>query len=321
MDYVDVSFISKINGSKTSIRLYSHYTCIYGAESGEGKSYFISIIEDGLSTDTLYVEISDSSLQFAIADAMSLPLAFTNSSRYVILIDESSMLKDNIVQQVNKSKHLFICVSRSMPFRMDYPLKGMYTLVRTVIDGIEDIDIKSVEALPVETNFSTEKDVILTEAKEGRSENELLSIYLQNVKGAEGRDRLEKCLRGTKDSVLVFADLGNIGLAYALLLKRCKQNPNIKFYDYLCFEQLLYESNLVQVLGNKPEIGSVFDSFSIESWYEGLLEEFTKHTILEYKHGKPLSKDFLNKRNFGKIFSSEVGRGIKEYIKHFGILK
>ena len=39
--------------------------------------------------------------------------------------------------------------------------------------------------------------------------------------------------------ILVFMDLGNISTQLRLLTKRCKQNKNISFYNWLAFEKLL----------------------------------------------------------------------------------
>lgn len=313
MESVKVTFIRKEDNSSTSVTLYSHYTCLYGKESGEGKSYFVSLVSMLINSGQMDVVISDKSLSFTIANADSVMAVIGNEKqRYVVLIDESSMLSINALSELNKSKHIFICVCRSLPLRLNYPMNGIYK----VVWDDESLDIIPIECLPVMKKVD-KKRVIITEAEDDRSENELLSKYLDNVIASGGRDRIEKKLRYVDKPTLVFADLGVIGPAYALLKKRC-EGKDIVFYDYFCFEQLLYESNIVQKLGDCVSL-SVFDFISIEEYYEKLLELSTKKKI-RYKHGRPLSKVFLNKNNFKHVFSGKVAKLLKEYIEKYGNL-
>lgn len=317
-----VVFKSIENNSSVSINLHSHYTCLYGEYSGEGKSHFFSSIEQGVNTDTIKVEVSDPNIGFTLATAATLEAILGNESKMVIMIDESSMLKESIIKKVNTSKHIFICITRSMPFKMDYPLQGLYKVSRKVSGDIVSFDIDNLNSLPIAKDFNNRYDDIIVEASEGRSESQLLGVYLDGIKSSGGRDRIEKLLRKSENKkVLVFADLGNIGRAYKLLFKRCKENPNIRFYGYQCFEQLLYRSPLVGELPDNTGHISKFDVVSLENYYESLMEERTRGTKLEYKHGKSLKAEFLDKRNFLKVFTSKVGKGIGQYIKIFGSLK
>lgn len=311
MKSVKVTFIKREDNSSVSVTLYSHYTCLYGKESGEGKSYFVSLISMLISTDQMDVVISDESLSFTIASSDSIRAIVENrSKRYVILIDETSMLSVGALVELNKSNHIFICVCRSLPLRLSYPMNGIYK----IIWNEESLDILPIDCLPT-MRYVDKKRAIITESREGRSEHELLSVYLDNIVAACGRDRIEKKLRHVDKPTLVFADLGAIGPAYALLKKRCK-GKDILFYDYFCFEQLLYESNVVQELGEHVSL-NVFDFISIEEYYEKLLELSTKKKI-RYKHGIPLSKVFLSKSNFKHVFSGKCAKLLKEYIEKYG---
>lgn len=313
-----VIFKNKENNSSVSINLYSHYTCLYGEFSGEGKSHFFSSVEQGINTNTIEVEVKDSNIGFTLATAATLEAILGNRSRMVIMIDESAMLKSSIINKVNKSKHIFICITRSMPFKMDYPLQGLYKVSRKVVKDEVSFDITNVKQLPIAKDFTNKFDEVVVESKYNKSESQLLNVYLDNVKCANGRDRIEKLLRGKGNkTILVLADLGNIGRAYKLLSKRCKDNPNIVFYGYNCFEQLLYDSPMVKELPELEKQLNPFDIVSLEVFYEKLLAKKTKGTELEYKHGKPLKNSFLQRKNFHKIFKSKVGKGLYNYIMKF----
>ncbi len=63
MEHFDINFV-RSDGKSVNVRLFSHYTCICGKFSGEGKSEFVSLLEDGISTGDISVV---SKLPFAIA--------------------------------------------------------------------------------------------------------------------------------------------------------------------------------------------------------------------------------------------------------------
>lgn len=143
----------EINNKETSIvsyiELFSHYTCLYGKDSAEGKTKFYSSIEDGLTQDTVEIKIiGDDSLKFTLATAGSLEAILDNKNRYVILMDESAMLKDSIISRINKSHHLFIGIGKSMPFKMDYPLVGLYKINN-------DLSVEPMESLPMCNSLET----------------------------------------------------------------------------------------------------------------------------------------------------------------------
>lgn len=303
-----IEFKDEKSGQSFDIMLNSHYTCILGKDSGEGKTEFFNEILTGLSEGTVKVN-SEYPLYCIDIQGMSSPEPILNNpDRSIYLLDEASVLKGNYIAQMNKSKHLFIMITRTVPLRGNYPLDGIYFLTR------HNGWFKSSPAeLPL-TEGSIYETKIVTESQIGRSEHELLSIYYDGLVAAGGRDRIESKLRNTSEKTTVFADLGNIGAAYFLLRKRCEQNKQISFYPYKAFEQLLCESSLVRNSG-KVFMESVFDFLSEEKYYEAALKYMTQDTPLEYKHGFPLSNQFLNRENYEKVFNSEVGKLLYDDIK------
>lgn len=311
-----VTFENIEDDTYTSIELYSHYTCILGKYSGEGKSYFYDYIENGLSDKSVEVSIEGPEhVEFTLATEASMKAILGNPNRLVILIDEAATFNSKLIKEMNESHHLFICITRAMPFKLDCPLNGLYYLK----DEDGSFDIYKVPKLPLATDF-TKGSTIVCESQRGKSESQLLSTYLDGVISAEGRDNLAAKVRILNGDVLVLADLGNIGRAYRLLMKRCSQNPGIRFYDYECFEQMLLESSLVSSMGNDDDIPyDEFEFFSIERYYEKALEFKTQGTSIEYKHSNPvLKKPYVDKDNFSKVFDGETAKGIKEYIEKFG---
>lgn len=303
-----VEFRDEKSGQSFDIMLNSHYTCIFGKDSGEGKTEFFNEILTGLSEETVKVISEYPFYCIDIQGMSSLEPILNNPERSIYLLDEASVLKENHIVRMNRSKHLFIMITRTVPLRGNYPLDGIYFLTR------HNGWFKSSPAeLPLAYD-NIYKTKIVTESRIGRSEHELLSIYYNDVIAAGGRDRIERKLRNTNEKITVFADLGNIGSAYFLLQKRCEQNKQISFYPYKAFEQLLCESPLVKSL-EKIFSESVFDFMSEEKYYEAMLKFLTFGTSLEYKHGFPLSKEFLDRENYEKIFNSEVGQLLYKEIK------
>lgn len=286
------------------LELFSHYTCIVGDYSGEGKSEFVAMVEDGISDDSVIIEAD---YPVDIANAGSLEGLLGNPERRIIIVDELAMLKSSILTKVNKSQHLFIGISRAMPLKLDYPLKGIYQLKRS---GTWFKIIQMEGSLP---KFLKCSDcVTIMEAAENRSEHQLLSKYFSNTVSASGRDNIEKYLRKSKGRVQVFADLGAVGRAFFLLRKRCMQNPEICFYDYQSFEHLLSESPLLRDKVTKFK-NSVFDYFSLERYYEDMLEKSTQNDKFPIQHGKPLP-DYVLSASENSLFNSGVGKVLLDYI-------
>lgn len=163
------------------------------------------------------------------------------------MVDEALILNDNTIKKANNSKHLIIAITRNMPLKASYPLCGIYFIKR---DAKGWFTIEKDDVLALACN-DDKFDIIITESGEQKSENELLSVYIDNLVAAGGRDKIEHVLRNINGKVLVLADLGNIGGAYYILRKRCQQNPDIKFYNYQAFEELLVNSLLVRRYGNE----------------------------------------------------------------------
>ena len=319
MNYT-VTFRNVSLGIQSTITLYSHYTSIYGNNSGEGKTHFIEMVKQGMSVGDISVDVQPKG-RFAIADASFLDALLSNTNELlVILIDELSMLRSEKIKEINKSSHLFIAVSRGIPLKLDYPMYGIYNIKRFSNDNGACFEIVRADQLRLysdKNSRSLEFDNIVTESSFGRSEHDLLSSYLFNLIPAYGRDNIHKHLM-SDNSILVMSDLSAIGKAYGLLLKRCKNSKNIYFYPYNCFEELLLQSQLVaKSRKDTPRVSkSKFNFISIERYMEYKLEIATKNTPLEYTHGKPLPSAYKDKANFEKVFNSKVGKLLYDYIKN-----
>ena len=295
----------KRGSEMTSITLYSHFTCIIGKYSGEGKSEFIAAL---LQEVQMGNDVFESELPVVIADAASLSGVLGNPNRQIIIIDELAMLRGKLLAEINRSKHLFIGISRGNPLRLEYPLGGIYSITRTA--NWFKIESRSGD-LPVMSKCSDCKTVMESEA--GRSEHELLADYFEECIPVSGRNNIEKKLRGSNEAVQVFADLGAIGSAFSILKKRCQDNPDIRFYNYDAFEQLLVESPLLKGI----EVADNFDYLSLERYYEAWLEDALARRGVEFKHGEKLP-DLVKEADVQELFDSEVGRPLLRYLRGEG---
>lgn len=310
IDSFKISFNQLENNKTASINVYSKFTCIIGNDSGEGKTEFYSLLEEGFSDGSTSI---DAPLPVVLVNEGAFDGIIANKEPYICIIDEGGMFLDRRIRSMNKSPHYFIIISRGITSNISYPYCGIYEIAR---DG-DWFNIQHTSRLNVVKELHFKYRTILTESAPNRSEHELLSVYLDNVQACSGRDRIYKRIRNAGDSTLIIADLGDIGPAFSILSTMCKEY-DIELYDYQCFEQLLYESQLVQQLQPLMDSEESFSSsyISVEKFYEKLLEERTKSTYLEYKHKMPLSKEFLNKENLYKVFSSTVGEGLLNYINN-----
>lgn len=310
MDSFVVSFNQNENNSTTSINVYSKFTCIIGNDSGEGKTEFYSLLEEGFNDGSVTI---DAPLPVVLVNEGAFDGIITNKDPYICIIDEGGMFLDRRIRSMNHSPHYFIIISRGITSNISYPYCGIYELNR---EG-DWFNIHHTSRLNVANELRTEYSTILTESAPNRSEHELLSVYLDNLKACSGRDRIYKGIRNSGNDTLVVADLGNIGPAFSILSEMCREY-DVELYDYQCFEELLFESLLVQQLPSTSVTKRSSDSLdvSIEQFYERILTERTKGTILEYKHKAPLSREFLDKKNFDKVFGSSVGKPLLNYIKH-----
>ena len=128
MNSYKITFTDKISGESSSLELVSKFTCIYGKDSGEGKSEFFSRVEDGINTDSISI---DSELPFTLADDATLAAILNTVDRSIILIDEFSFVRSSLVKIINKSKHLFIVISRTLPLKGNFSMSGIYRIRRT----------------------------------------------------------------------------------------------------------------------------------------------------------------------------------------------
>ena len=313
LEHTDIIFYRKADQKSLTIRLYSHYTCILG-DSGIGKTCFFDTIADNAVTQEIEVR---SEYPVVPTTAATLETVMDVDERRIIMIDEANVFSQqgNMMNKINCSKHLFLCIGRSGNCKGDYPLQGIYELF---LDGNDWFHIRQAFDLNATNRFRKDM-VMITESAENRSEHELLSQYFQNVRSACGRNNIPSRLR-TETEAVVFADLGKIGRAYRLLKKRVDDHPGICFYDYQSFEQLLYDAPLLEKL-HKTGNDSVFDAATIEAFYESVMEKETAGCKgLEYKHGKPLASGYLNAAP-EKLFQSDIGYGILKALKDGHVVK
>lgn len=295
MKKIKVKFIQNDTGKVLELELMSHFTCILGIDSGEGKSWFYDYIADNLPTGQVKIE---SELPVVVANNTNLFDYFEVPTRSIIFIDEWVLTKfSSQFKIINESQHLFLCITRSFPFKTSSPLDGIYQITDDTDGWFKCNKLNDNNDLPLaDKNFKF--DYIVTEAQRDRSENEFLNAWSENssieVIGCNGKDRVAKVLKMLEKkyghpSVLVLTDLFSISGQYSLLRKRCRDNPNIRFYDYGSFEEMLFNS---EFLSANTELNPL-DFITLERFYETALEQFTSGTPYEYKHGNPLSKCYL----------------------------
>lgn len=287
---------------KTSIDIISKFTCIVGNDSGEGKSKLLGQIEDGILDGSLEI-IAPCNVIVAspvnVIDLLEIP------TRKIIIIDEFTVLRNAQIEKIKKSIHLFICISRGMPLHLSYSYYGIYN----VHEYKEHFELSRANTLNISSNIP--KDAcIVTEAAEKHSEAELLQLVgITNIKCAGGRDRVYRFIDSLTETV-VFLDLGNIGQAYSLLMRKSKRS-SMQFYDYQCFEQLLSEAPCLKDLRSVELDPLTFES--LERYFESLVEEKTRGSKYQYRHGRPL-KNAWYEEPVENILDSDVGRGLLDYV-------
>ena len=295
MNKVTIKFIQTSTGNTLEIPLISKYSIITGL-SGVGKTQFYNYV---LDNDSLFVT-RECELPVITATSENINAIFDINNRMersVVFVDELLLKQHKMSEKlINQSPHLILSIGRDIPFIGYAPLESIFTIERDG-DWFKLLKMKDVDALPVNREF-VEYDYIVTEAETGRSEYELLVAWNQNkfvqIIAAGGKDQIHKVLlelnrKYDHPKVLVLTDLANFGFQYRLLLKRCKDNPNITFYDYASFEEMLFRSDFVHGKTDK----SPFDFITLERFYEIVLQDNTQGTSLFYQHGKPLSQCYL----------------------------
>ena len=297
----------KCNDKIASIKLYSKFTGVVGINSGEGKTELLAKMEQ-LSTEGMLSMSASNGSPVAISSVGNLMLTLQYTEQSIIIIDEALTLRKDLLLAMVKSNHLFVCICRTLPLRGAYPLCGIYHIER-----YEDWYQFNEASLPLYSGTES-IDLIITESSKDSSEYELLNVYTDKLNAAAGRDRLYKHIKLNKDkNILVLCDLGNIGKAYSILKYLTDEYPNVYFYDYQAFEELLYKSKLV---GGDISTESIkpTDFLSIEQFYEKVLEQVTSGTVYEYKHKKPLAGPYINKNNMELIFNTNVGRKLYDLL-------
>lgn len=317
-----------------SITLVSHYTTIIGFDSGEGKTWMFDSVSRKQAAGELQIDC-DYNVIFSTLESLDRDLDL--EERTVIITDEFTISKSqSIINKINNCKHLILAITRTSLKRSNSPLDGIYKVILTD-DSVFSIQPINCElSLPLTREFSN-VDIILTEAYESKSEHQFFSNLCEltghklKVIAAGGKDNIAKKLRylskeEPNSNILVFMDLGNVSFQFKFLEKQCKKNPNVKFFDYVCFEELLSEGKLfkkLKVIFNE----SIFDFLTPEKYYEKKLEIITKNTKYAYDHKKLLlsvcyliyclscvdSCELYNDKKFYELLDSEIGKSIYHY--------
>lgn len=275
------------------LRLYTHYTIIEGIDSGEGKSWLFETLQQDYVEGLTSVECN---YPVVFGDVATIEDSLNRTEVSVIFVDEIMVSKDNQLRRnLDLSKHLIVAITRDSYFNSAASLNSIYQ-VCVVNDNFIIRPYNYDNKLPL-CNSLMNTDIIVTEASVDRSEYALIDTLCKKynrkveIVPAGGKDKIHTKLAWlTKtcpdDKIVVFTDLGNIISQLRLLTKRCKQNPNISFYDWESFEELF--CNCMFILGNAkfPAI-SQFNYFSLEKYFEKVLEWMTKGTPYEYTHKKP----------------------------------
>ena len=338
MENCKIIFTDFLEDYSFSITLVSHYTTIIGFDSGEGKTWMFDSVSRKQAAGELQIDC-DYNVIFSTLESLDL------EERTVIITDEFTISKSqSIINKINNCKHLILAITRTSLKRANSPLDGIYKIILTddSVFSIQPINYESF--LPLTRELSN-VDIILTEAYESKSEHQFLSNLCEltgnklKVIAAGGKDNIAKKLRyfskeEPNANILVFMDLGNVSSQFKFLEKQCRKNSNIKFFDYVCFEELLSESKLfekLKVIFNE----SVFDFLTPEKYYEKKLEIITKNTKYAYDHKKPIlsacyliyclscvdSCELYNDRKFYELLDSEIGKSIYHYFFESAVAK
>lgn len=316
--------------------IYSHYTTILGLNSGEGKTWMFDTLAERYNEGIVKIEAN---YPVIFANTVNLLSLLKTDEKSIIFADEISINKNSqYLKEINFSKHFIVAITRAMPFRANSPLCGIYQVIARQ-DGhfqIEEInrhnDLRLIQKID-------DIDIVVTEAAENCSEHnyiikcrETYNLDFQVI-AAGGKDRianvLHNCLKTyPKKKILILMDLANVSSQYKLLVKRCKDNPDIFFYPYSSFEELLYKSKLVSSL-NKTYKASPYDFCTLERYYENALEKVTSNSCIEYNHRHPfISECYVNNCNscnkrcelfcndkIDYVLDSSVGKILYKWIK------
>lgn len=295
MNKVILKFTQMATGKILEIPLISKYSIITGL-SGTGKTQFYNYV---LDNDSPFVR-KECEFPVITATSENINAIFNinnNMPRSVVFVDELLLKQHKMSEKlINQSSHLILSIGRDIPFIGYAPIESIFTIEREG-DWFRLDKLMDVDQIPVSRAVS-DYDFIVTEAEANRSEHEFLTRWCINksiqIIPAGGKDNIHKILlelnkKHGQPKILVLTDLANFGFQYRLLMKRCKDNPNITFYDYASFEEMLFSSEFIHGQTDK----SPFDFITLERFYETVLQDYTKNTPLSYEHGKSLSECYL----------------------------
>ncbi len=286
-----IKFIQVSSGRDLEFDLISHYTSILGMKSAEGKTWFYNYVRSEITNGSVKVE---SDLPYVFADTLNIDRVLETNERSIILVDELTLNKtSNMVNAYNLSNHLIVSISRTLPFNVTSPLQGLYTVKEKagwfVCSRLNDLELARPDY---------KYDVVITEACDERSENELLKQWRPDLTiiSANGNIKIPGTINKVSKmfpnkNILVLMDLFNIGQQYQVLVHVQRNSPNVKFYNYGCFEEMLFKSKFI---GGNSSCEGALDFSTLEKYYENALEEFTNGTPYQYVHKKPLSGCYLS---------------------------
>lgn len=271
-----------IYGGVQSITLYSKYTCLYSKNSGEGKSLFYSHVSTGVSLGEVEVTNSENYSFYMAEDIDGVRAVANLPERNLVIIDEVALTSQSVIDMLSKSSNLYICICRSMPFKLYFPMIGMYEL------DTEDSYAYISKIKHLRVVKAIKYNHVIVESCFNRSEGELLSSLGVQIIASNGSGNIRKKAKRLQGNILIFVDMGNIGVIYSFLKELEEENSRVYFYPYQSFEELIVMSSLVEGI-NKQYDKDNFDFLSIERYYEKLLEYKTLGLAgLEYKHKKQL---------------------------------
>ena len=239
------------------LRLYTHYTIIEGIDSGEGKSWLFETLQQDYVEGLTSVECN---YPVVFGDIATIEDSLNRTEVSVIFVDEIMVSKDNQLRRnLDLSKHLIVAITRDSYFNSAASLNSIYQ-VYVVNDNFIIRPYNYDNKLPL-CNSLMDTDIIVTETSVDRSEYALIDTLCKKynrkveIVAAKGKDKIHTKLAWlTKtcpdDKIVVFTDLGDISTQLRLLTKRCKQNPNISFYDWESFEELFCKGRKSEGLSN-----------------------------------------------------------------------
>lgn len=329
----EVVFTDFLENYTFSVTLISHYTSVIGFDSGEGKTWMFDSVSRKQAAGELRI---DCVYPVIFSSLESLERDLDLATRHVIIVDEYTISKSSsIMKKINSCRHLILAITRTVLAGIAAPLNGIYKIVAVEDSAFSVEKINNSNNLPLTRNISG-VDIVVTEALDGKSENQFLSALceltgrkLQLVAG-NGKDNVAKKLyvlsRDYPDArILVSTDLGNISAQYRLLCKRCSENSNIRFFDYNCFEELLVAGELLSTFSEFSQ--DVFDFPTLERYYEKKLEYVTANTPFKYIHCRPVLAmcyliycelcdagcEFFDSNKFKRLLNSDAGESLYEY--------